>query len=126
VANTLLVISYVLWKTGEVDILVGTQMVTKGLDFDSIGLVGIMSADNLLSFPDFRANERAFQLIEQVGGTHGTAYLKGEGGYPSDEAAPLHHTIGIKSRFFGECRLRNSVFAKNISTRLLFDSSQSP
>jgi primosomal protein N' (replication factor Y) len=65
-------------ENGEVDILVGTQMVTKGLDFDSIGLVGIMSADNLLSFPDFRANERAFQLIEQVAGRTGRRTSKGK------------------------------------------------
>ena len=48
-------------------------MVTKGLDFDRVGLVGIMSADNLLSYPDFRANERAFQIIEQVAGRTGAA-----------------------------------------------------
>ncbi len=53
-------------------------MVTKGLDFDRVGLVGIMSADNLLSFPDFRANERAFQLIEQVAGRTGRRTSKGK------------------------------------------------
>jgi primosomal protein N' (replication factor Y) len=55
----------------KVDILVGTQMVVKGLDFASVGLVGILSADNLLSYPDFRVNERAFQLMEQVSGRAG-------------------------------------------------------
>lgn len=65
-------------EEGEVDILVGTQMVTKGLDFDRVGLVGIMSADNLLSYPDFRANERAFQLIEQVSGRTGRRTSKGK------------------------------------------------
>lgn len=64
-------------ENGEVDILVGTQMVTKGLDFDRVGLVGIMSADNLLSYPDFRANERAFQVIEQVSGRTGRRTSKG-------------------------------------------------
>ena len=63
-------------ENGEVDILVGTQMVTKGLDFDKVGLVGIMSADNLLSYPDFRANERAFQVIEQVAGRTGRRGFK--------------------------------------------------
>jgi len=57
----------------KVDILVGTQMVVKGLDFASVGLVGILSADSLLSFPDFRVNERAFQLMEQVSGRAGRA-----------------------------------------------------
>ncbi len=53
------------------DILVGTQMVTKGLDFDNVSLVGILSADQLLGFPDFRANERGFQLMMQVSGRAG-------------------------------------------------------
>ena len=55
----------------KVDVLVGTQMVVKGLDFASVGLVGILSADSLLSYPDFRVNERAFQLMEQVSGRAG-------------------------------------------------------
>ena len=57
----------------KVDILVGTQMVVKGLDFASVALVGILSADSLLSFPDFRVNERAFQIMEQVSGRAGRA-----------------------------------------------------
>jgi primosomal protein N' (replication factor Y) len=55
----------------RIDILVGTQMVVKGLDFDNVNLIGILSADSLLSFPDFRVNERAFQLMEQVSGRAG-------------------------------------------------------
>lgn len=62
---------------GRIDILVGTQMVVKGLDFENVGLVGILSADSLLSFPDFRVNERAFQLMEQVSGRAGR--VDGEG-----------------------------------------------
>ena len=50
----------------EVDVLVGTQMLTKGLDFRNVKLVGIMNADSLLNFPDFRAHERSFQLLQQV------------------------------------------------------------
>lgn len=55
----------------KIDILVGTQMVVKGLDFATVALVGILSADSLLSYPDFRVNERAFQLMEQVSGRAG-------------------------------------------------------
>lgn len=57
----------------KIDILIGTQMVVKGLDFASVSLVGILSADSLLSYPDFRVNERAFQLMEQVSGRAGRA-----------------------------------------------------
>lgn len=57
----------------KIDILVGTQMVVKGLDFAPVALVGILSADSLLSYPDFRVNERAFQLMEQVSGRAGRA-----------------------------------------------------
>ena len=57
--------------------LVGTQMVVKGLDFDHVGLVGILDADGLLGFADFRVNERAFQLMEQVSGRAGRKHRKG-------------------------------------------------
>ncbi|MBU2650779.1 MAG: primosomal protein N' [Bacteroidetes bacterium] len=59
------------FEAGRIDVLVGTQMVTKGLDFDNVSLVGIMNADNLLNFPDFRSFERGFQLITQVSGRAG-------------------------------------------------------
>lgn len=59
------------FSQGKADILVGTQMVTKGLDFGGVEVVGILNADNLLSLPDFRASERAFNMIEQVAGRAG-------------------------------------------------------
>lgn len=62
----------------EIDILVGTQMVTKGLDFENVSLVGILNADNMLSFPDFRAFERSFQLMSQVGGRAGRKNKQGK------------------------------------------------
>ena len=65
------------FEQGEVDILVGTQMVAKGLDFDRVGLVGIVGADTMLSFPDFRAHERSFQLMEQVSGRAGRKHKRG-------------------------------------------------
>ncbi len=65
------------FETGKTDILTGTQMVTKGLDFDNVAVVGILSADNMLSFPDFRAHERSFQLMEQVSGRAGRKNKRG-------------------------------------------------
>ena len=61
----------------KIDILVGTQMITKGLDFDHIGMVGVIDIDRLMQFPDFRANERAFQLVLQVGGRAGRRQKQG-------------------------------------------------
>lgn len=55
----------------ETDILVGTQMVSKGLDFEKVNVVGVINADTLLNFPDFRSNERAFNMLEQVAGRAG-------------------------------------------------------
>lgn len=63
---------------GNVDILVGTQMITKGLDFDKVSLVGIVDADRILYFPDFRSGERAFQQITQVAGRAGRRDKTGE------------------------------------------------
>ena len=62
----------------RIDILVGTQMVVKGLDFENVNLVGVLDADGLLSFEDFRANERAFQLMEQVSGRAGRKQEQGK------------------------------------------------
>jgi len=65
------------FEQGKIDILVGTQMVSKGLDFDRVSLVGILNADNMLNFPDFRAFERSFQLITQVSGRAGRKEKQG-------------------------------------------------
>lgn len=59
------------FQEGRTDILIGTQMVSKGLDFDNVAVVGIINADTLLNYPDFRAMERAFQLMSQVAGRAG-------------------------------------------------------
>lgn len=58
-------------------ILVGTQMVTKGLDFDGVSLVGVINADSIINFPDFRSNERAFNMLEQVAGRAGRRNTRG-------------------------------------------------
>ncbi len=65
------------FEKGRTDILIGTQMVTKGLDFERVSLVGILSADTMLSLPDFRSYERAFQMMEQVAGRAGRKGCKG-------------------------------------------------
>ena len=67
-----------LFEQHRIDVLVGTQMVVKGLDFEKVSLVGILDADGLLSFADFRANERAFQLMEQVSGRAGRKHAQGK------------------------------------------------
>lgn len=66
------------FEEGQTDILVGTQMVSKGLDFDNVSLVGIFNADKMIHFPDFRAGEKAFQMITQVSGRAGRRDKHGE------------------------------------------------
>ncbi len=75
----------------KIDILVGTQMVTKGLDFDNVELVGILNADNMLSYPDFRSLERSFQLMAQVSGRAGRKDKRGKVIIQSYN--PAHHII---------------------------------
>lgn len=67
-----------MFEQRRVDVLVGTQMVVKGLDFDHVGLVGILDADAILNYADFRVNERAFQLMEQVSGRAGRKLDRGK------------------------------------------------
>ena len=76
----------------KVDILIGTQMVSKGLDFEHVSLVGILNADNMLNFPDFRAHERAFQLIAQVSGRAGRKNKQGT--VILQTSVPEHGIIG--------------------------------
>ena len=61
----------------KTQVLVGTQMVTKGLDFDGVSIVGILNADNMINFPDFRSHERAFNMMEQVAGRAGRKHKRG-------------------------------------------------
>ncbi len=78
------------FENGEIDILVGTQMITKGLNFNNIRTVGVIEADRLFSFPNFRAKERAYQLLHQVAGR------AGRGDFQSRviiQASNLHHVL---------------------------------
>lgn len=74
----------------RLDVLVGTQMVTKGLDFDKVSLVGVINADQLFHFPDFRASERAYQLLTQVAGRAGR---KGRRGKVVIQALQVFHPV---------------------------------
>lgn len=65
------------FESRRIDILVGTQMVTKGLDFDNVSLVGVLYADGMMSYPDFRALERSYQLMAQVSGRAGRKHKRG-------------------------------------------------
>ncbi len=66
------------FKNGDADILVGTQMIAKGLDFENVTLVGVLAADLGINFPDYRASERSFQILTQVSGRAGRADKEGE------------------------------------------------
>lgn len=79
------------FENREIDILVGTQMITKGLDFNNVNLVGIINADALIGFPDFRAHERAFQLMSQVSGRSGRRGKEGK--VIIQTSQPLHPLI---------------------------------
>ena len=78
------------FEEGKTDILVGTQMVTKGLDFGNVRLAAVLNADNMLNFPDFRAFERSYQLITQVSGRAGRA---GERGIVMIQSSNPRHPI---------------------------------
>jgi len=91
----------------KTDILVGTQMVTKGLDFDHVSVVGILNADNLINFPDFRAHERAYQLISQVSGRAGRKHNRGK--VIIQTSQPEHPLIEL---------IRNQDYNKFLETQL--------
>ena len=79
------------FKNREIDVLVGTQMLAKGLDFDNVSLVGIMNADNMLYHPDFRAFERSYQMMTQVAGRSGRSEKRGK--VVIQTYNPLHNII---------------------------------
>ena len=90
---------------GETDILIGTQLIAKGLDFRNVGLVGIISADVTLNIPDFRSPERAFQLITQAAGRAGRGERQGEvviQTYSPDHPAVIHAAAQDYQGFFAQ------------------------
>ncbi len=83
------------FEQGEIDILIGTQMVSKGLDFGKVDLVGVLDIDRIMHFPDFRSHERAFQLITQVGGRAGRR--TGDGLVLIQTSSPEHQLLRMIS-----------------------------
>ena len=92
---------------GEADILVGTQIITKGLDFDRVTLTAVLNADNLLNAPDYRAGERAFQTIMQFAGRGGRRNIRGEVIIQTSE--PEHPVLQLASRFDYEGMARQQL-----------------
>ena len=84
------------FESGQTDILVGTQMITKGFDFGRVAVVGVLNADNLLLSPDFRSSERAYQLMTQVAGRAGRR--QSEGVVIVQTSEPENQTIGFVAR----------------------------
>lgn len=111
------------FSKGKNKVLIGTQMITKGLDFDRVSVVGILSADQMMNFPDFRAHERAFQMMEQVSGRAGRKNKKGVVVLQtSDPSSPLiqqviaHDYEGMYNRQLAE----RKAFSYPPYTRLIY------
>ena len=102
------------FENHQIDILIGTQMVTKGLDFKNIGLVGVINADNILFFPNFRANEKAFQILTQVAGRAGRSKIKG---------SVLIQTFSSNNKIFDLIKKQNhdGFYEKEIAERNQFN-----
>lgn len=101
------------FEQGKTDILIGTQMVTKGLDFENVKLVGVMDADSMVNFPDFRAEERAYCMLMQVSGRSGR---RGERGEVVIQAADLKNRVytmltqGDYPAFFNQLAAERQLF----------------
>lgn len=101
------------FQQGETDILIGTQMLTKGLDFDRVSVVGIINADQLTNMPDFRAHERAFQMLSQVAGRAGR---RGKQGKVVMQTRQVEHPLTqqvVTNDYFG-------MYAEQMQERQLF------
>ena len=100
------------FQNRRIDILVGTQMVTKGLDFQHVSVVGIVNADNLINYPNFRSFERAFQQLTQVSGRAGR---HGEGGRVIIQTFNPQHQV-LQSVVSGQCSVVSEAAASPLST----------
>lgn len=100
------------FKNREINILVGTQMLAKGLDFDNVSLVGILNADSMLYFPDFRAFERSYQLMTQVAGRAGRSDKKGK--VIIQTYNTLHNTIQQVTNNDYEGMYKEQLFERHI------------
>jgi primosomal protein N' (replication factor Y) len=111
------------FASGDFNLLLGTQMVTKGLDFPDVTLVGVILADTSLDFPDFRARERTFQLLTQVAGRAGRGKLGGEvilqTYYPDDWAIKLSAEQNFKEFYKKEIEERKELFYPPFSRLVL-------
>lgn len=101
------------FRSGKVDLLIGTQMIAKGLHFPEVTLVGVLNADASLSIPDFRASEQVFQLITQVAGRAGRGHIPGE--VIVQTLLPEHSTIVHATK-----QDYPSFYAEEVATRKLF------
>jgi primosomal protein N' (replication factor Y) len=100
------------FRDGEIDVLIGTQMVAKGLDFPNVTVVGVVNADVALSLPDFRANERTFQLITQVAGRTGRGPKGGQVYVQTFQ--PDHLTIQLASKHDYETFAKDELEARRL------------
>lgn len=100
------------FKNREIDILVGTQMLAKGLDFDNVSLVGVMNADNMLYHPDFRAFERSYQMLTQVSGRAGRSEKRGK--VVIQTYNPLHNVIQQVSNNDYEGMFKEQLYERQI------------
>ena len=118
------------FRSGEARVLVGTQMIAKGLDFPEVTMVGIIAADAMLKIPDYRSAERTFQLLTQVAGRAGRAAHPGEVFLQTYD--PEHYAIGAASRqdyraFFEEemLRRRRALYPQyTLLARLLYEADR--
>lgn len=126
------------FSSGKSQILVGTQMVTKGLDFDRVNVVGVINADTMINFPDFRASERAFNMLEQVAGRAGRRSAQGlvavqtsQPAHPVISYLQAHNYMGFYRHELDERRRFNyppytrviDIYLKHRDPRLLDDAA---